>query len=78
MPAAAFPTQRGHALKSIGWGVRAVEWGVATDAADGSATYLHVLNPPQGKTLRLGMPANGARFSKASLLAGGREVWNWT
>lgn len=71
---AAFPTQKGAALKNIGWGVRAVEWGVATDSPDQSITYLHILNPPQEKRLRIGMPANGARFEKASLLPSGKSV----
>ena len=71
---AAFPTQKGAALKNIGWGVRAVDWGVATDEPDGSATYLHVLNPPQAKRLRLGMTADGSRFSSASLLPGKQPV----
>jgi hypothetical protein len=70
----AFPTQKGAALKNIGWGVRAVEWGVATDSPDGSITYLHVLNPHEGKRLLIGMPANGARFGKASLLPSGKAV----
>lgn len=71
---AAFPTQKGAALKNIGWGVRAVDWGVATDAPDGSVTYLHVLNPPRSKRLRIGMPYNGKRFSKASTFPGGDPV----
>jgi len=70
----AFPTQKGAALKNIGWGVRAVDWGVATDSPDGSVTYLHILNPPAGPTVRIGMPANGVRFGKASLLTSGRPV----
>lgn len=70
----AFPTQKGAALKNIGWGVRAVDWGVATDSPDGSSTYLHILNPPAGQTVRIGMPANGIRFGKASLLTDGRPV----
>lgn len=70
----AFPTQKGAALKNIGWGVRAVEWGVATDSPDGSITYLHVLNPPDGNRLRIGMPANGVRFDKAVHLTSGRPV----
>ena len=73
-PSKAFPTPKGAAIKAIGWGVRGLEWGIATEAADGSATYLHVLNPPEGKRLRIGMPANGATFSKASLLTSGQAV----
>jgi hypothetical protein len=71
---AAFPTQTGAALHSTAWGVRSVAWGVATDAADGSATYLHVLTPPKGKTLRIGMPANGVVFTKASLLTTAQAI----
>lgn len=71
---AAFPTQTGAALYLTAWGVRSVAWGVATDAADGSAMYVHVLTPPKGKTLRLGMPANGAVFTKASLLTTRQEI----
>jgi len=70
----AYPTQKGAALKNIGWGVRAVDWGVATDSPDRSVTYLHVLNPHEGKRLLIGMPANGARFGKASLLPSGKAV----
>lgn len=51
-----------------------MEWGVATDAPDGSATYLHVLKPPKGKTLRIGMPANGERFANAALLPSGKPA----
>jgi len=70
----AYPTQKGAALKNIGWGVRAVDWGVATDSPDGSLTYLHILNPPAGPQVRLGMPANGVRFAKATLFPGGQAV----
>jgi Alpha-L-fucosidase len=70
----AFPTSKGAALKNIGWGVRAVEWGVATDSPDGSITWLHVLNPPRGAQVRIGMPANGARFARATHLVTGRPV----
>lgn len=70
----AFPTQKGAALKNIGWGVRAVDWGVATEAPDGTVTYLHVLNPPAGKQVRIGMPANGVRFHNATLLPSGKPV----
>ena len=47
---------------------------MATDAPDGSATYLHVLKAPKEKTLRIGMPANGERFAHATLLPGGEKV----
>ena len=48
-------------------------WGVATDAADGKAVYLHVLNPPNGSTLEIARTTDGRVFSKAALLDG-REV----
>lgn len=70
----AFPTREGMTLGSKAWGAPVLEWGVATDAPDGSATYLHVLTPPKGKTLRIGMPADGSRFAGATLLADGRQV----
>jgi len=70
----AFPTQKGAALKNIGWGVRAVDWGVATDSPDRSITYLHILNPPREKRLRIGMPATAVRFKTASLLPSGKTV----
>jgi hypothetical protein len=47
---------------------------VATDSADGSTVYVHVLIPPAGKTVRLPAPKNGQRFSAASFLLGGKEV----
>lgn len=49
-------------------------WGVATDAPDGSATYLHVLRPPDSNTLQIGKPANGIGFRSASLLPSGKPV----
>lgn len=48
-------------------------WGVATDAADGKAVYLHVLTPPEGPTLEIAKAADERVFSKAALLDG-REV----
>jgi hypothetical protein len=47
---------------------------VATDSADGSTVYVHVLIPPSGKTVRLPPPKNGQRFSAAALLLGGKGV----
>lgn len=44
------------------------DWGVATDAPDGTVTYLHVLRPPSGRDLRIGPPANGTPFRAASIL----------
>ena len=55
--------------------VHTIPWDiVATDSADGSTVYVHVLIPPTGRTVRLPAPENGRRFSAATLLLGGREV----
>jgi hypothetical protein len=70
----AFPTRDGMTFHSTAWGAPKLEWGVATDAPDGSATYLHVLKAPKEKTLRIGVPASGERFSHATLLPGGAKV----
>ncbi len=70
----AFPTRDGMTLGSTALGAPVVEWGVATDAADGSATYLHVLRAPAGQSLRIGMPADGSRFSSGALLESGLAV----
>ena len=48
---------------------------VATDSADGTTVYVHVLIPPAaGKSIRLPAPKNGQRFSAAVLLLGGKAV----
>jgi len=55
--------------------VHTISWDiVATDSADGSTVYVHVLIPPTGKTVRVPAPKNGQRFSAASLLLGGTKV----
>ena len=43
---------------------------VATESRDGLVTYLHILKPPKGRIFKLPPPANGRRYSKASLLHG--------
>lgn len=63
----AFPTRDGAYLN---W----VIWGAATDSVDGSRTYLHVLKPPEGRSLHVGFSANRAEFDRASLLVGGKEL----
>jgi len=66
----AFPTRDGAYMN---W----VPWGAATDSPDGSRTYLHVLNTPEGRSLHVGVPANRTTFDRASLLVGGVELeWN--
>ncbi len=51
-----------------------IQWGVATDAADGTATFLHVLKAPAGKTLKIGKAADGSVFTGASLLVSGKPL----
>lgn len=45
----------------------------ATDAVDGSATFLHVLKAPTGRTLTIGKAANGVVFTGATMLISGKE-----
>ena len=54
---------------------KAVPWPmVATDSADGSTVYVHVLLPPAEKSLSLPALADGRKIIAASLLLGGKEV----
>jgi len=64
-----WPTAQGTKLPDL-------KWGVATRATDDSVEYLHILNPPANgaRFLTLPLPADGKRFSKAVLLAGGKPV----
>jgi hypothetical protein len=54
--------------------IATVGWGVATESADGKNTYLHVVNPPMGKTLKIAAPADGKIFADAKLLKTGERV----
>jgi hypothetical protein len=47
---------------------------VATDSADGSTVYVHVMIPPDGQTLHLPPLNDGRKIISASLLLGGKEV----
>ena len=43
------------------------QWGVATQSADGAATYLHVLNRPEGNVLSIDLPSAGkGKFTEAA------------
>jgi len=67
----AYPTASGTPYKSI-------DWGVATDSADGSYVYIHVLKPKSksisGQTLALPAPADQRTFEAAALLRNGHAV----
>lgn len=54
--------------------INTVDWGVATESADGKSTYLHVLKAPEEDTLQIAAPADGKTFISASLLATGDTV----
>lgn len=47
---------------------------VATDSADGSTVFVHVMIPPAGQTLHLPPLNDGRKIISASLLLGGGEV----
>jgi hypothetical protein len=67
-PSRSYPTPEGSTLAGLPQGV------VATRKTDDSVEYLHVLNPPAGRVLALPAPADGKRFTAATLLAGGAAV----
>ena len=63
-----YPTPEGSTLTGLPHGV------VATRKTDDTVEYLHVLNPPAGRTLALPTPADGKRFISAALLADGAAL----
>ncbi|WP_018969870.1 discoidin domain-containing protein [Rubritalea marina] len=63
-----YPVQSLLRLKSLPNGI------VATRSTDDRKEYIHVLNPPAGKTLTLPAPADGKQFLNAKLLVGGAPV----
>ena len=67
-PSTSYPRQELSMLSTLPYGI------AATKSTDDRIEYIHVLNPPDGKTLNLPMPADGKRFTSAMLLATGRPV----
>ena len=63
-----YPINEGSTLTGLPHGV------VGTRKTDDTVEYLHVLNPPTGRTLALPTPADGERFTTAALLADGAAV----
>ncbi len=61
-PSRSFITKSGTPLSGLPY--------VATESKDGAVTYLHLLLPPAGKTLKLPPPEDGKRFKSAELLNG--------
>ncbi|GCD93162.1 alpha-L-fucosidase [Embleya hyalina] len=66
-PSTSYPTKPGTRITDL-------PWGVATRSPDDRAEYLHVLNPPAGRTLVLPLPRDGKVFSAASLVKDGTPV----
>lgn len=54
--------------------IQSLEWGVATCSTDGRREFIHVLTPPNGKTLHLPPPADRKIFGSARLLVNGHEI----
>lgn len=48
--------------------IEKLDWGVSTESPDGKTIYLHVLNPPQGKTLLLGHTEDGSTLDGTAVL----------
>ena len=67
-PSTSYPTTEGTSLSKLSHGV------VATKATDDTVEYIHVLNPPKGKALKLPAPKDGKKFSAAKLLKTGNRV----
>ena len=66
-PSISYPTVPGTAIRQL-------EWGVATQSADGKTTYLHVLKKPGGIELKPPLPQDRKLFSSARLLSNGKAV----
>lgn len=66
-----YPTKENRNIKNVGWGI-------ATQSADGSREYIHVLNSSNsavdGNTLTLPVPADGKVFSEAYLATNNKKV----
>lgn len=67
-PSTSYPTPEGSQLSKLPRGI------VATKATDDTVEYIHVLNPPDGKTLSLPAPKDGKKFTAAKLLGNGKKV----
>ena len=63
-PSPAYPVNEGVFLSNLPHGI------AATRSLDGKMEYVHVLNPPAGRTLALPLPSDGARYLTARLLSG--------
>ena len=48
--------------------IEKLDWGVSTESPDGKTIYLHVLNPPRGKTLLLGHTEDGSVLDDTAVI----------
>ena len=67
-PCPAYPVDEGVFLSTLPNGV------AATRSLDRKVEYLHVLNPPAGRTLTLPPPADGVRYLSARILTYGSSL----
>ena len=67
-PSTSFVTNEGTKIQSLSWG------GVATKSIDDEFEYIHILAPPEGRSLHLPPAADGKQFAGACLLHSGRDV----
>jgi alpha-L-fucosidase len=50
------------------------QWGVSTESTDGKYVYLHVVKPPVGKTLSIGVPADNSIFSTNAIVLKSKQA----
>jgi alpha-L-fucosidase len=67
-PSTSYPTPEGATIAGLPLGF------VATKATNDTVEYIHVLNPPKGKSIKLPPPVDGKKFCSATLAANGRKV----
>ena len=67
-PSTSYPTREGATIAGLPLGF------VATKAIDDTVEYIHVLNPPKGKSIKLPPAADGKKFRSAKLMGIGREM----
>ena len=48
--------------------IKDLKWGVANDSLDGRYIYLHVLNAPEGQTLKLSAPADKSELLREAVI----------
>lgn len=67
-PSTSYPTPEGMKLSDLPFGV------VATKSTDDTKEYIHVMNPPDSKVLKLPTPQDEKSFISASSLRTGAEI----